>query len=508
MFRGALDAVLDARPMTPGAMPIPSPTRMMVAGDSIAEHGTPDTWVRIVATALGLSDTNLGWGGQSALEVAARQGGVMARLTFPGNVIPASGTVTVTADTNPVGGNPGSGPDGGTVYGRVAGVAGSLFLNGADVRFQRTTDGAAVTVPGSVAFVPDRGTATRGDVAILAAGRNYTADVAAIVKAYVGMVAYTNPRFLTLGILPWEGTDPTHTEDAANWALRELWPDRFMDLKAWMLSQDAANAVAYKLTATDNTAIAAGFYPPAYRDDGVHPNVRGRRAIAQLVISRLRSEYGMTLQPGYATPAMPSVVPDHAWDFGGLLPGTNTVSVKARAGALPAEQSVESAAPFVAIVPASFKVPVVTVSPAWVRGSTGAVPAAQTTFLVGALTTTAGATSKIIAAAGGVIFRVSSGNKWELLANSQLITSPGSIDSAPHVFAIVQDGANSALWVDGVKVATAAGASFGAPSSVNIDLGSSSGAPARLAGGWVYRSRLTDTQIQTVSADLAAATIA
>jgi hypothetical protein len=111
------------------------------------------------------------------------------------------------------------------------------------------------------------------------------------------------------------------------------------------------------------------------------------------------------------------------------------------------------------------------------------------------------ATSKIIASTAGGIFRTNGTPvKWGMTSGGGNFTSAVNADTLPHVFAWVQNGASSSLWVDGVKIATG---TLSAPSGTNATWGDVGiGADLNVAGQFVYRSALSDAQIAAISAEL------
>lgn len=265
----------------------------LVAGPGIAAWGdsmtadAPNQWIGFTADALGLPYYGGGVSGQTAPDIAARQGGARARVQITGGTIPASGRVAVTLPgTNFMQAYPSTALRyEGTLAG--AGVAGTLDNTDGGIWFTRTTPGPAVTLTDADVWVPADGATRRDWIQVFWAGRNGTENVAANVAAMRSMVAYQSagvPRFLILQITPGVGyVDPL----PLNNAYAREWPENFVRVADWLLSPDAARSVGYTLTAEDRQDVAAGLVPRGFRNDGVHLNRTGRLAVAERIKTEL-----------------------------------------------------------------------------------------------------------------------------------------------------------------------------------------------------------------------------
>lgn len=84
--------------------------------------------------------------------------------------------------------------------------------------------------------------------------------------------------------------------DALNTELRELYPDNFLDINAWLSSEAALTSVGLTATETDLEFISKGW--PCYQlmvystdeTDTVHPNEYGRKAIANRIFTFLKEK--------------------------------------------------------------------------------------------------------------------------------------------------------------------------------------------------------------------------
>ncbi|MQT98577.1 SGNH/GDSL hydrolase family protein [Pseudomonas helleri] len=251
-------------------------------GDSLTAGGWPAT----LATLCGLPAYNGGWGGQGYSQIAARQGGVPARLTVAGNTIPATGSATVTGVLN----NPLS--DGGGRQGLLAGVLGMLNMTGGVLTFTRSAQGEAVSCPAMSYFTPSDGVAYADRHVTIWIGRNSFKDVAPalIVASIRSMIDYLTPRVkrvIVMSIPPWVGeefgTSGRARLDACNAAIAAAFPEFWLDISAWLRTAEAATAAGIAFTSEDLADISKGLTPRSLRSDSGHLNAIGNIAIGKRV---------------------------------------------------------------------------------------------------------------------------------------------------------------------------------------------------------------------------------
>lgn len=233
-----------------------------------------------------------GIGGQQSVDIAARQGGKPPLATVADDLIPASGPVAVTilAGIRPL-------RSSGSLS-RAAilgGVAGTLATTdgGVTYTFTRATPGLAVPIP-STGSPLVMGTQHRDKLLILLAPRNdigaagdYRATLEEILDRYEAMTAWAAPsgRFLLLSMLPWsdEAPEGTAARIAVNAALRDRFPQQWLDWAAWLQTDAAFTAAGATKTAQDTADIAAGITPTTFRSDNGHLNATGYAAANFLV---------------------------------------------------------------------------------------------------------------------------------------------------------------------------------------------------------------------------------
>lgn len=136
-------------------------------GDSNMESPSFD-WLGLVAGYLGnIQYTNLGKSGWSSSDIAVRQGGIDPIVTVTGDMIPASGPVTITSfSPNTSYRSNGTGPFFWSVV--LCGVAGQLihYLDTNTWTFTRTTSGDPVPCPAGSILHCTTGDAYRDRIAI------------------------------------------------------------------------------------------------------------------------------------------------------------------------------------------------------------------------------------------------------------------------------------------------------------------------------------------------------
>lgn len=231
--------------------------------------------------------------GEQSSQTAARLGSTPALLTFPGNSIPASGPVTVTASI------PGYSLK--TFTGTVAGVRGELSYASPSFTFTRSTAGSAVSVSAGVSFIPEVGTQHRDAIALLWMGKNDAGEVDD--GREVGIIARTDKAFdwlapqtkraLVLAHFMDTGTAADSIERkqimAVNAAHQARYGDLFVDVHELLTSDAIWAATGITPTAQDRTEQALGNKPPSLSADAAHLNAAGYTAISNLIIARMVS---------------------------------------------------------------------------------------------------------------------------------------------------------------------------------------------------------------------------
>lgn len=255
-------------------------------GDSLTYtdySGIPGAWVAQLAALTGKNHFNGGWSSQTTDQIAARQGGLPSMVTVSGNVIPASGSVSVTlAKPKPV-------RQAGSrfVMGSLAGVPGKMQEATTDaVTFTRTTPGDATACPPGTLFMPDDSTVYADRTVTIWTGRNdvYTTPPDVVVSHIQAMVDYLTPRVkrvLILEVPPSETSTATHALLLAiNNAIKAAFPSQYVPIATYLRTQAAADAAGITFTTDDQADIAAGITPRSFRVDNMHFNATGCTAIA------------------------------------------------------------------------------------------------------------------------------------------------------------------------------------------------------------------------------------
>lgn len=187
----------------------------------------------------------------------------------------------------------------------LGGVEGAIYKtayhNYDQCYFVRKTAGDAVSLrPREKMIVTDY--SSKDHACILWWGKNdmlTSADGrAGIAKVYDDAVKYIgHDKFIILGetcsvVADYEtGTVLRTFLDAFNSAMATKYPDNFIDINAWLSSTDALTSVGLTPTTEDTEFISKGW--PAYQlmiystdtTDTVHPNEKGREAIANKIYS-------------------------------------------------------------------------------------------------------------------------------------------------------------------------------------------------------------------------------
>lgn len=278
----------SATPATPGPAPGGNPD-----GAAIVAWG--DSWTAGVGAVAGMSFPeqlqaltgrpvfNGGVSGQTSDQIAARQGGVPALLTLPGDSLPGSGRVTIQEQsTLPVSAE-GPGP----ITGELYGIRGTLSYDG-NLVFQSDTPGAEVTIPPKSPFVPDT-FGSRGKVNVFWMGSNNFYDAAGVETDIALCVAFlSSGKFIVLALLN-AGSEPRGSPSyreitQLNASLAAAYPDNFIDVRQVLVdSYDPASAEDVRDHSND--------VPPAsLRNDDQHPNEAGYAIVAREVAGFIRTK--------------------------------------------------------------------------------------------------------------------------------------------------------------------------------------------------------------------------
>lgn len=291
-----------------GGLIVPAyPDRTVVScwGDSLTKDcGIPE-WLdaNLAATV-----ANKGASGQTADEIAIRQGGYTLQLSVSGGSIPTSGGVTVTTAQSFVLSTAAF-----SQAGSLAGVPGTLSrADGSSTwTFTRTTGGSAVAVAGATPFTSDDATTYQSSLVIIAAGRNdhnvmdvntHASVVAAsVVAAHDAMVARLRTyhvEYLILGTCtPTDGVKGTYHYlrlRAINDALAARFGNRFCSYQNYLATQCITD-LGITPNGSDTTAMAGDTMPPSITINAGHFSVAAGQKVAENVVKPKLDQLGWTL---------------------------------------------------------------------------------------------------------------------------------------------------------------------------------------------------------------------
>lgn len=276
----ALPTYADA-PYVPGAKVLPVKTKTDAwAGWGSSTMEGASTALRTMLTAEGITYFNGGKGAEQIQHHAARMNARPALLTFPNNVIPASGAATVTvSNVSPTANMK-------QFAGVVAGVRGTLSASNTAFTFTRTTPGGQVPCPAGSPLEAEDGIAHRADTILLQPGKNNltNASVSArsIADMAIQMYEYAAPlekRVLMMGQFVNTGnSSPAIKANCNNWdaMMREYCGATFFDTTAWVTSAELWDMPgAPTPTEADLAEQALGNKPPSLSSDAGHFNTLG-----------------------------------------------------------------------------------------------------------------------------------------------------------------------------------------------------------------------------------------
>lgn len=262
-------------------------TRMVGWGSSSMQGIAGHLTTALAGAGWSVAFTGEGKAGEQSQQVFARMGAAPAKLTFPSNTIPASGSVAVTTDIPGYQLKP--------FVGVVGGVQGELSWADNVFTFQRSSSGSAVTVAASAQFVPLVGPQFRDAVNLLWAGKNDSpADWQGTVQRTDQAFDWLAPlvrRTLVLGHF----VDRDDTVGSATWnkvrdvnaAHKARYGVLFVDVQEYLASAQLWTDTGLSPTSADLTAQANKIKPPSVSSDSGHLNAAGYQAVCKFIIRHI-----------------------------------------------------------------------------------------------------------------------------------------------------------------------------------------------------------------------------
>lgn len=337
--------VAPVDPVTPPPDPvglIGNSTVIAAWGDSLTSGtgGNPGGFVTDLEATLtdGRVTFNGGRGGETAQEIAIRQGGQSLTLSAVGGSIPASGSVGVTYSET-IGW---SSNITWSSVGMLAGIPGTISraIGSTALMFTRTAAGG-VTPATAMPWTSTPGQQNRGFVQILWAGRNdlgnTTTDplvlrnrVSAATQSMVNYLSDPAKPYVVLSVLTRtvEGTTSTGGNLVAynnvingNADLAAAHGTRYIDVRGYLIQNGLSDA-GITATAADTAAIAANTLPPSITADGLHLNAAGYTIVEKLVEAKLKQ---LRYIPNVV--AQGSATPGLAWALNPALNNTTSFPV-------------------------------------------------------------------------------------------------------------------------------------------------------------------------------------
>lgn len=230
-----------------------------------------------------------GKSGEAGEQTAARIGAVPAKLTFPGNLIPASGSAVVTSTNVPAG-----------IYlmpysGVISGVHGTLSATATELTFTRTTAGSSVSSPADSEMTSDIGEEYQYAVNIINIGKNGMSTRTAqatidLIDACFDYLSSANTRVLVLGHFAdsnwWPDAEVGQKLQEINAYCKNKYGPIFMDIHALITSPqvwDITGVVPTQADLDQQVFQGYGVKPGSLSVDNGHFNTAGNNALTYLV---------------------------------------------------------------------------------------------------------------------------------------------------------------------------------------------------------------------------------
>ncbi|WP_233808072.1 GDSL-type esterase/lipase family protein [Paraburkholderia sp. HP33-1] len=242
---------------------------------------------------------NVGVGGQTSTQIAARIGAESSTMTLDNNAIPSSGPVNASNLSTSLLSTPADDVTR-SVPGTICSVHGVLERTAAGgppstsetYTFTRDTTGQAVACSAGSSFVADAQGYDTWTALIWVGRNNYTnaTTVVADAKAIVNWLKPYTTHFAVLSVIKGEysyeyaGQPGAQQIDELNATLKSTFPDNFIDVESALVS-------SYNPSLTQDVQDHANNIPPtSLRSDTVHLNDAGYAIVAQQVKSFLTSK--------------------------------------------------------------------------------------------------------------------------------------------------------------------------------------------------------------------------
>ncbi len=228
------------------------------------------------------STFNGGVSGQTSDQIAARQGGAPALLTFPNNELPSSGpTVLESQSTFPI---TAEGP--GPITGTIGGFHGTLSYqtdinNNPQLVFTRDGAGMLESISAQSPFHPDT-FGREAQINVFWMGQNNFYDPQGVKSDIAKCIVFlANNKFIVMALLNAgdEGIGTTSYDQLAqiNAALAQGYPDNFIDIRRILVNN-------YDPTNPQDVQDHNNDVPPtSLRNDNEHLNDKGYGIVAQQI---------------------------------------------------------------------------------------------------------------------------------------------------------------------------------------------------------------------------------
>lgn len=261
-------------------------------GDSLTQGagGAGTSYPSVLSGLLSRAVTNMGVGGETSSQIAARAGGRPVALTAAGAAIPGDTAVTVTtAPSIPS-------AQGVPISGAVVGVRGTLTLSAGVVSFRRQEAVQGNTAcPANSTFTPDAALAQQYTRQIIWAGRNNYTDAAIVLADIAAIVAFGRTgKYVVLSVLNGAYADEVAGGTgykkmiSLNQQLAATYGANYLDIRRYLIDQGLADA-GITPTAQDSTDIGNDVVPSSLRSDNIHLNAAGYTVVAQQVAARIQA---------------------------------------------------------------------------------------------------------------------------------------------------------------------------------------------------------------------------
>lgn len=269
-------------------------SRIVCLGNSLTAGARGDgvTYPLELQQLSGIETVNMGIGGQTSTQIAARFGVAPIKVSAKDGIIPSEGSVEITSKSVNILYD--SSHFQGESQGSLCGVEGKMTTDASgNWTFHRSKKGKAVVCPAESVFIP-KGKYSKHDFFILWLGRNNYGDtniVLSDLKACTDKIQRLGCKFIVMTVM--NGDNPGEERGGGEYSkiiklnnlIKAEYPSQYVDIRRSVVDSYNSN------DDTDRKYYERDITPPSLRGDAVHLNKTGYRLVAKILYQNMLAQH-------------------------------------------------------------------------------------------------------------------------------------------------------------------------------------------------------------------------